>query len=718
MSAVVLRWIGIALVLVVCWMARPGFSAEASGERRFLMLANELRYDETAGSVSAIGDVEVSTDGRILLAERITYFQRSDTVIAEGNVSLLETDGTVLFADRMELRNQLRNGTIEQFKGRLADNARVTAAIARRDDGNRTRMLKALYSPCDVCPNDPQRPPIWAVRASRVTHDQAAKQVEYNDARIEIYGVPILYTPYLSHPDPSVDRRSGFLAPSFGRSSKLGTKVETPYYFAIAPHIDTTVTPLYTSQEGPVLSSEYRQRTRTGAFDLTGSYTRPDRRDDLNRRTNKKDDRSHVRGQGRFDIDNTWRWGFQAARASDDTYLKKYSFGSDDILRSRLFVEGARGRSFASANAYAFQGLRSTDDPGQTPYALPLLDYNYISDAGRYGDTFRFDANFLSLSRNAGSDVTRTVLRGAWQVPYYGAMGDVTTLKAELRGDGYYVTDAAQSPAPHAPTDDGFVGRALPQVTVDWRLPFVRREQASYQSLTPIANFVVSPYGGNPGRIPNEDSRNFEFDDTNLFTSSRFPGFDRVEGGPRANLGLKYGIYSFDGHSVTALLGQTFRGHADDTFARKSGLEGYRSDYVSRLDFSPMPNLQLYERFRFDKDTLGLRRHELGVDAGPRDYRVNLTYVQLSRELIDDALAPREELSLAARAKVAQFWSVRAATRHDLTSTGGAIKSAAGVFYEDECLDLGVDFVRDYTRDRDVEPSTSFSVRVRLKTLG
>jgi LPS-assembly protein len=693
-------------------------AAEGPVERRFLLLADELRYDENTATVMARGKVEISTDDRVLTADRISYFQRVDTVVAEGNVSLLEPDGTVLFAERMELRDELRNGLIDQLRGRLADNARVTAAAAVRDDGNRTRMLKALYSPCELCPERPERAPVWAVRAARVVHDQNAKQVEYSHARIELYGVPIVYTPYLSHPDPTVDRRSGFLAPSFGRSSKLGTKVETPYFFNLAPNADLTLNPLYTSKEGPVIGGEYRQRTRSGLFDLAGSFTRPDRRDERNRKTGKLDDRGHVRGQGRFDLDPTWRWGFQAARASDDTYLKKYGFGGDDILRSRLYVEGLRGRSYAAASTYAFQGLRTTDDPGQTPYALPLIDYNYISDTGRLGDTIRFDASFLSLSRNSGSDVTRLAMRTGWQIPFHGALGDLTTLRADLRTDGYYVSDAGLTNVTDGATDDGFVGRAIPQVAVDWRLPLVRREAASHQVLTPIANLIVSPYGGNPGRIPNEDSRNFEFDDTNLFTSNRFPGFDRVEGGPRANLGVKYGIYSFEGYSVTAFLGQTFRNHADDTFAQKSGLEGFRSDYVSRIDLSPSPYLLFYERFRFDKDTLGLRRHEIGTEAGPREYRVSLTYVQLSRELTTDALAPREEINVAARARVSEFWTARGATRHDLTSQGGAIKSAVGLFYEDECLDLGLNFVRDYTRDRDVEPSTSVSVRVRLKTLG
>ncbi|MSO65994.1 MAG: LPS-assembly protein LptD, partial [Alphaproteobacteria bacterium] len=591
--------------------------------RDVLMMADDIRYDESTQTVSATGRVELSVDARVLLADRLSYNQRTEVIEAVGNVSILEADGTVLFADRIELRDQLRNGSIAQFKALLSDNSRLTAAGAQRDDGNRTRMFNALYSPCDLCPSDPSWPPLWAVRASRVVHDQEAKEVTYAHARLEIYGVPVAYTPYFSHPDPSVQRKTGFLTPTQGHSTQFGTKIETPFYVNLAPNADATFSPLFTSKEGIVYNGEFRQRTRTGNYDLTGSFTQPDLRDNNNARViGSKDDRGHIRGRGRFVLDDTWRWGFAVARASDDTYLKKFGLGGDDVLRSNLYVNGSRGRSFAAANAYSFQGLRASDDPGQTPYVLPLLEYGYVSDAGRFGDTLRFDANFLALNRNSGADASRFSVRTGWQVPYYGSLGDVTTVKAELRADGYHVDDSRLNPRPTGSvatgaSEDGFAGRAIPQVSLDWRLPFVRTDQGARQMVTPVVDLIASPYGGNTGGIPNEDSQSFEFDDTNVFSTNRFPGFDRVEGGPRANVGMKYGIYSFDGYSMTALLGQTFHGHADDTFAAKTGLENIRSDYVARINISPASYLQYYERFRFDRDTLGLRRHEIGVDAGP-----------------------------------------------------------------------------------------------------
>ena len=81
---------------------------------------------------------------------------------------------------------------------------------------------------------------------------------------------------------------------------------------------------------------------------------------------------------GGFDIDETWRWGFDVERSTDDTYLRRYGFNSEDTLTSHLFVEGFRGRNYAALNAYSFQGLRRNDDPGETPLIAPIADAAFL----------------------------------------------------------------------------------------------------------------------------------------------------------------------------------------------------------------------------------------------------------------------------------------------------------------------------------------------------
>ena len=715
------RVLAVAAVLVLL-IGLGGLGAKSAAAQQsdapVLFSADDITYDGENGLVNASGSVEVAAGERILMADRVTYNERTDTVTAQGNVSVLEPDGTVFFADSIELKNQLKSGFIEGFRGLLTDESRFAAARAERKDGNRTEMHRAVYSPCRICEEEPERPPLWRIRASKIIHDQEEQSIEYRNARLEVLGFPVAYTPFFSHPDPTVDRKSGFLVPTYRRTGQLGTTLEAPYFFNIAPNRDVTLQPLFTTREGAVADAEYRQRTLSGQYRLRGTVTRVSERDDDNVKTGNKKIRSHIEGNGLFDLDDTWRWGFSGARSSADTYLRRYGFSSADSLSTNAFIEGFSGRNYAAANAYTFQGLRAEDDPGQTPLVFPTLDYNFVSEPGGFGETYRLNANLMLLSRNEGTDSRRVSLDGSISLPRTGPFGQIINLFANLRADGYWVSDVPDRANPAASNRDGLTGRIVPQVSLNWRWPLIRAENGARQVVEPVANLILSPFGGNPNDIPNEDSQNFEFDDTNVFSSNRFPGLDRIEGGPRISYGLRYGLFGNNGGSMTALIGQSIRAHDDSTFAARTGLETRRSDYVGRIDISLSPLFSFYQRFRLDRDDLTLQRNEISFSSESERFGANITYVRLSRELTSDEITGREEINLRGHVQLAQNWTANARTRRDLGDDGGTINAGAGLVYEDECFNVSIDFSRDFTRDRDVQPTSSLTFRVSLKHLG
>ncbi|CAN0155645.1 unnamed protein product, partial [Laminaria digitata] len=403
--------------LVTLLVQQPAMAQEeATGE--ILLEADDVTYDTEGGIVAARGNVEIVAGDRILKADVLSYDQNADVVTASGNVSLLENDGSVLFAENLELSDQLKNGSIQGFRALLSDESRFAAASATRTNGNLTVMRRAIYTPCRVCEEEPT--PLWRIRAGTVTHDQSKKQVSYTNARLEMFGVPVLYTPYFSHPDPTVERKSGFLVPTQSQSTQLGVAVELPYFFNIAPNLDATFSPTFTSKEGIILGGEIRERLDSGTYKLNGSITRPEARNDLNARTGKRVTRSHLFATGAFNWNETWRWGFSGAIASDDTYLRRYQISDADTLTTNVFVEGFSDRNYASANGYFFQGLRTEDDPGETPLILPLLEHSLITRPDRFGGSFRINSSFLSLTRKQGTNSNRLSVRGHWFLPQVG----------------------------------------------------------------------------------------------------------------------------------------------------------------------------------------------------------------------------------------------------------------------------------------------------------
>ncbi len=725
----------VAAVLALCAAAAPVAIAAEPPPAQLVLRADDLTYDRDQGLVIASGSVEVAQGERVLLADSLVYNQRTGTVTAAGNVSLLEPSGEVLFASHIELGDEMKRGIARDIRILLTDDSRFAANGAVRTGGNRTEMSKAVYSPCKLCPEHRDRPPLWQIKAVRVVHDQARQDIEYRNATLEFFGIPVAYTPYFSHPDPTVKRRSGFLAPVFGSSNQLGLTAQIPYHFVLGPNRDATFAPIFATGEVPVLTGEYRQRTETGQFEFAGSATWPKRRDALGEVVDGREFRGHIEGSGKFDLGDAWRWGFQVERATDDTYLKRYDFSSADTLTSRVFLEGSRGGGYASVNGYAFQGLDSCDEPGETPLILPIAEYKYLSEPGMWGGRYSFDANLMSLTHSAGTiidapdvgcptnvgggaSVRRLSVSGGWQRPFLGQAGDIYSLSASVRGDLYWVDEVVVDPMAPAPEKfSGLTGRIFPQLALDWRYPWIRQTGTMRQVIEPMVQVALSPYGGNPDEIPNEDSKNFEFDDTNLFSQVRYPGLDRVDGGPRVSYGVRLGVYGVGGGRTTAFIGQSLRIGGGSTFDSGSGLEDNLSDFVGRVVVAPSDYFDLSYRFRLGRNDLAPRRSELDLTAGPEWLRVKLGYLSLDEAPSEDDVGKRQEINVSGTAALGRYWSVNGRFRRDLTGES-TLRVGGGLTYEDECLFFSIDVERNFiTPERDIGEGTTVKLALRLKPL-
>ncbi len=665
--------------------------------------ADQVTYDSERGLVRATGNVEAVRQDTQLFAETIIYDQPNDLMTAIGEVVIAEPTGETLFGDRVELTGDLKTGLVNNFRAILSDGARLNARRARLENGNRTVARDGSYTPCDVCNENPARPPLWQIRAAKVIHDRDERTITLNDAWLEIGGFPTVYTPYLSLPDPTVKRKSGFLTPAFGSSSAFGPFVQTPYFWNISPSEDATLIPWWRLQEPPLLEGEYRRDLEHGLIVGTGSLT-----SDSDRGV-----RGHIFARGRYDIDEMWRAGVDVYRASDRTYLRRYDFSDDRTLTSRLYAEAFNSQNYFVANTYAFDELSSDINQSTVPYVLPQLSF-YGNVDGPFDSRLLMHTDALSLIRDDGQDTRRLSQRVQWDVPVRGTIGDQYTFSTAFWADGYQVNDFV--PPGDSSSFNGFSGRAFPQVGVDWRLPLVKAGTNVQQLLQPRVEFIAAPNAGNPNKIPDEDSQSFEFDETNLFGFDRFAGLDVVEPGARINYGLEWDLFANNGASASFILGQVYRFKQSDVFPENSGLTENFSDYVAAVDLSPTPWFDLLYRTRVDKDNFSPRRNEIGSHIGVDALSLDTRYVFFAKG--DEFSKGREEVSLALRTQWTRYWASQIYGVRDLS--GGGVWRRAGIrlLYEDECLEASAEFRRKDYSEQDLKPSNAFIVRVGLKTLG
>lgn len=715
-------WILLALVL---WMfARPdpviAQPAEV-GDQPIVLNADLISYATAKGVVTAVGNVELNQEGRTLLTDRIAYDIESGTVTAQGNIILIEPSGDAVFADELMLDDRLTAGFVESIGVLLKDGSRIAAVKGLRKDGRTTTLDRAVYSPCEVCAESDN--PLWQIKAERVVHDQATGTIAYRNARLEVAGVPVLYTPYFYHPDPSVERRTGFLVPSFGTDSELGFTVETPFFIDLAPNRDITLVPLLTSQAGVFLAGEYRDLQSFGLTELGGgiTYTDPYQRRNADGQTEQASGdevRGFVEGRGRYVLSERDRAGFDLNLASDNTVLERYNISNDDVLQNHAYLERFDGRDYYGLNTYGFQTLRENDDQDEIPIALPLAETKLYSDRLLWGSQADWSTNILGLTRDEGLDTRRFSSEVGWHLPGIGRFGDVWSLRLSTRADVYNTDGDPQTGSGDG--GDNTAARLVPIANLDWGLPLVGQTGSWSHLIEPRVSFNYTPGNLNDSDIPNEDSQVFEFDETNLFKPSRFTGIDRVESGARVSYGLGFNSLGPEAWRISGLVGQSLRSGPDDLYPQGSGLEDPLSDFVGRFDVRPSELLDLGYRFRADKSTLALRRSDLSLAFGPPRLRFDIQYLRLTEEVEEIAsedLSSREEIVAGLRLQVLDSLAIGVRTRRDLKEDR-TVTNQYGLVYTNPCLVLVAGLEQNFTEKGELDDEVSFTVRISLRSLG
>jgi LPS-assembly protein len=710
----------LSALLLTTIFATPAFAqapraietVTSTADRQVLLQADSVEYDSINQTVSAIGHVEIADQGRVLMADRVTYDQKNDRVTASGNVSITDDRGNVAFARAVVLTDHMRNGALTGFGALLGKTGRLAAASASRN-GEVIIASRAVYSPCEICKEQGRRTPLWQVKSERVIYDKAAQKVRFRNATLEAFGVPVLYSPYLSMPDPDVRYSSGFLTPDIGNSTKFGYFVRAPFYVALSPSRDLTLSPMISSLGGELFEGEYRERWNNSGFWLRGSIAH-NADGGLGGAGAGPQYYDHLFGSGRIALGGAWRTGFDLQLTNNSGYMRFYDISFLDRLTSSAFVENMAGRSRFALSAYFFQGLRSTDVTANIPHAAPMLEYSYIPQRDILGGQFRFDLNGVALTRGSGLNQQRLTGEMRWRLPMVGLAGQLWTINASVRGDEYRLESPVATPL--LAKGETLINRVIPQLSLDWRWPFIAQSANGRRSyiLEPIAQVIAQPYGGNPVALRNEDSTDFEIGDMNVFSFNRLPGFDLVESGYRANVGFNFEAL-FPGGSVQALAGQTFRLKPDPVLAGFAGTGGTASDVVGRLSFK-FSDFSLNDRIDFDRRNGSVNRHEIYMTGTRGRSSMQVSYVQLPT-VPALGLPAREEINGQIDVNVWRNWQVFVAARRDLLA-GDFLDAEYGLGYEDECIGISVAYRRKYTADPllGLPPSTSVILRLSFKT--
>ena len=751
---------------------------EKSGQKQMLVQATEIDYDYANSRVAAVGNVQIYYGDSTLEANRVIYDQKTKRLHAEGNVRLTEQDGKVTYGEIMDLSDDYRDGFVDSLRLDAPDQTRMAATRAERTSGNYTVFHNGVYTACAPCKDDPKKPPLWQVKAARIIHDQGEKMMYFEDARLEFFGQPLAWLPYFSAPDPTVKRKTGVLVPVISSSSVYGAALDVPYYWALAPDYDATFAPMITTKQGPLLEGEFRQRLMSGAYSIraAGIYQLDKDyflRSDGTYTPGFRDWRGSLESTGLFAINNNWVWGWDGTVLSDRTFLQDYNPRlsryriTDPFTQttseaiSQLFISGKGNRSYFDARTIYYLGFSDADAQGQIPVIHPVVDYNYVFDRPILGGELGYRVNFTSLTRQdadfdpitqsallngtctqtanpAIKNTSSCLLRGVpgtysrfsaemtWRRSITDQFGQVFTPFASLRADAGAM-DIKNEPGVgnYIATGDTDLVRAMPTVGLEYRYPFINVQSWGTQTVEPIAQVIVRPNEQQIGRWPTEDAQSLVFDDTNLFRVDKYSGWDRVEGGSRANYGLQYTAQFNRAGSINALFGQSYSLFGQNSFAfggttntgLDSGLDTTRSDYVARLSYQPNNIYMFTSRFRFDNDTFNPQRIELEARANFDRWSGSLLYGDYAAQPALGILDRQQGILGTGQVKLDANWVLIGGARYDINA-GKFDQTRVGVGYVDDCLILGLNYITNYTYSGNVQANHTIMLQISLRTLG
>ncbi|MBT9368452.1 LPS-assembly protein LptD [Rhizobium sp. CSW-27] len=715
-----------------------------------LLRANELVYNQDSQRVTATGGVQIYYNRHRMVAQRVEYDQKTGRVMATGNIELVEPDGNRIYAESLDITDDFGEGFVNSLRVETTDNTRMAAESAEQLPDEKMILNNGVYTACLPCAQRPDKAPLWQVKAQRVIRDGKSHTIRLEHARFELFGMPIGYVPFVTVPDETVERKSGFLFPSMSLTDKLGFGTTVPYYHVFSPSMDATLSPTYYTKQGLLLQGEVRNRFETGDHTLRFAYIDQQKASAFDPGTSdaRAGNRAMIYSKGEFKINPRWTFGWNAMIQSDNNFSKTYKLEglNTSNVTNDVYLTGIGTRNYFDLHNYYFD-VQDTDYSSlaekRQAIVYPVIDYTYYAPEPVAGGELSFNANLTNISRRKddfyteGSSTRFRGLEGSysrftaeaeWKRTFTTDEGLLITPILAARGDGLRST-ASSAPSYNGVTYDGdFSGdsanaRYMLTAGFEARYPVLITTGTGTHVIEPMAQVFARPNEQLAGELPNEDAQSFVFDATTLFERDKFSGYDRIEGGTRANVGVRYSGTFDNGIGLRGIFGQSYQLAGQNSFATAdlvnvgadSGLESKVSDFVTMAALDLPKGYTIQAQGRFDEKTLELRRADASVSYKLPRVNGTVIYTNIQPQPEYGLQETAEYLKAANSLKINENWSFATSATWDINKRD-VVRRGVGLTYADECTVFTVAY-SDQPANTDPNDWT-VTARLTFRTLG
>ncbi|ATO57545.1 LPS-assembly protein LptD [Bartonella sp. 1-1C] len=726
----------------------------------FLLSADKLIYNRDANTISAQGNVQIEYDSNKALAQRVTYNQKTGRVIAQGNVKITQKDGNKIYSNYIDMTKDFGEGFVNSLRIKTTNNTYFTAENANRNRNQITTFNNAIYTACELCHNKSDGAVSWQIKAKKITWNNVKKTIRFENGYFETFGIPILYFPTIELPDPTVKRISGFLSPRFFYADNLGIGVKNSYFWNLSLYNDFTLSATVYTKQGLLNEGTWHQRLKTGYYNIHFAHiyqTNPYNFDN-DRVDSQNTNRYMIATRGNFRINSRWIYGWDIFAQSDRNFSRTYKLEnySDPVRISQFYLNGLSDKNYFDMRFYHFDIQNSllkntlNDRHSQQAWGLPIIDYSFTPNKSIHTGNLTFRSNIQSIYRRhtdfnnthfpdypsnaphlsgiAGNSF-RLTNELEWKKRFNTQNGLILTPIFALRIDtsainthNNYIASIENVSSKNFNIASSTI-RSMATAGLELRYPLLITTEISTHILEPITQIFIRNNEHYVGQLPNEDAQSLVFDTTTLFQRDKFSGYDRVEGGTRVNIGLRYSGSLNNNWSLYGLIGQSFHLAGKNSFAEKdfvnlgaySGLETAHSDYVTMFEANHTHGFSIASRGRFDKTTGKVRRSELEASQKWSNLWTSMQYAYISHQQNDEYTRDQQEISFQVGFKFSNYWSINNNASYDLVSNA-FVKQGINLSYIDECFGITIGYQQVKNPERNMT-FKNFNFSFSLRTI-
>jgi LPS-assembly protein len=693
-------------------------------DKKNIIKTNEATYDEKTKIFKSIGSTTITTtDGYELVGANINLNNSDRIIISNSNSEIKDRNNNKILLDNFEYlidKNIFKSigkimvkdtsSNIYEFSQIYIDTkekkilgtdikAKIDQNNFKVDERNKPRIFantaevskekssftKSIFTLCDYREND--KCPPWSIQASKMLHDNKKKTIYYDNAVIKIYDIPIFYSPKLSHPDPSVKRRSGFLVPSFQNAKNLGQGISILY-----------------ARENALILGQYNQAFKNSKFLADFGYTQG-----YKKTTSKKKPGEKSHFFSKFTKNFTGKDGSLNSLAintqdiSNDKYLKLYKIKSNladyntDTLKNTLDFTREKDDLFIGFNTSIYETLdESYNDKYEYIFPDITVDKNLFNnslgftnlqsnfkvhsyDTNKLKSYFINDFNFNSYNHNLGPIVKGELLGNLKNINY--ETKNVNNFKEDLTSEIF-----------------GSLGYLS-------KIDLFKKNNEARHLLTPKLFLRYAP-----GSMRKEENGS-RLTAKNAFNLNRMDNIDNYETGMSGTFGFDYKLDK-NNNNFDFSVAQIINDKANKKRHSKTSQDEKLSDLVGSATFSMNNKTNINYNFAIDQNYKDLNYNELGLNLNLDPVQINFDYLKEYKHIGDQEYFKTKIDFINKNNNVASV-----GTKRNLI-TNSAEYYDLSYEYINDCLRAGLVYRREFYNDSELEPENSLMFKITLTPFG